>query len=400
VPADDSTVESSETVALTLNAGTGYSVGTASASGTIADNDGIALPTLAIGPASITEGNNGKKTVAVTVTLSAASTSTVTVNYATVAGTATAGTDFQSTSGTLSFAAGVTSRTINVTVNGDKVKESNETFSVVLSNASGATIGTGSATVTIVDDENALTAAESAPQTLESTATISEADVARLAAEAMRRWSLVLDQASIATLRGVKIEIADLPDQELGRYEDGVITVDVNAAGWGWFVDRTARDDQEFVTQSDGTLHALQQSDAYHRMDLLTVISHEIGHGLGYDHTPDDGGHADLMASTLAAGVRETPSAAEISYFDSDAGLFIKDGEKKAPEVESDRPDDILFVVDQFKTDTRGALYELRDADKEDNADHSTVVGADENESLGAKLKKLTARLYGKGNKH
>jgi hypothetical protein len=62
--------------------------------------------------------------------------------------------------GTLTIAAGASSGTITLTIIGDRTKESNETFTVVLSSPVNATIGTGTATVTILDDEKALTAVD------------------------------------------------------------------------------------------------------------------------------------------------------------------------------------------------------------------------------------------------
>ena len=82
----------------------------------------------------------------------------------------------------------------------------------------------------------------------------------------------------------------------LGQAADGVIWLDDNAAGWGWFVDRTPRDDSEFATPGD--------QGEQGRMDLLTVLTHEVGHLLGHDH--EAGG---VMAETLAPGTRQTPVA-------------------------------------------------------------------------------------------
>src|SRR5262249_23479689 len=67
-----------------------------------------------------------------------------------------------------------------------------------------------------------------------------------------------------------------------------------NAAGWGWFVDRTPRDDSEFTTPGD-------QGEQNH-MDLLTVLMHEMGHVLGLDHDADG-----VMQETLTAGTRRDP---------------------------------------------------------------------------------------------
>src|SRR5262249_51997080 len=98
-------------------------------------------------------GNVGPSTALFTVQLSAASSEPVTVRYATADGTATAGSDYQAASGTLTFAAGETSKTIAVLVNGDRLAEPNETFSVNLTSPNNATIADGHGLGTIVDDE-------------------------------------------------------------------------------------------------------------------------------------------------------------------------------------------------------------------------------------------------------
>jgi Calx-beta domain-containing protein/List-Bact-rpt repeat protein len=88
-----------------------------------------------------------------TVTLSPASSQTVTVDFATADGTATAGADYAAESGTVSFAAGETSTTIAVEVLPDTADEPDETLFVDLSNAVGATISDGRGTGTILDDD-------------------------------------------------------------------------------------------------------------------------------------------------------------------------------------------------------------------------------------------------------
>jgi Ca2+-binding RTX toxin-like protein len=88
------------------------------------------------------------------VDLSAASGQAVTVNYSVSDGTATtANNDYVATSGTVSFNPGLTSNTLAITVIGDTVKESNENLVLTLSNAVGAVITKGTATGTIVDDD-------------------------------------------------------------------------------------------------------------------------------------------------------------------------------------------------------------------------------------------------------
>lgn len=111
------------------------------------------LPSLSIGDRTVTEGNSAIAAATFTVTLSAANTQPITVAFTTADGTATAGSDFQSTSGTLTFAPGETSRTITVPVFGDRAGEANETFVVNLSSPSNATLADAQGVGTIVDDE-------------------------------------------------------------------------------------------------------------------------------------------------------------------------------------------------------------------------------------------------------
>ena len=113
------------------------------------------VPAVSVAGASVTEGNSGTSNLAFTVSLSDATTSPVTVRYATSDGTATAGSDYVGDSGTLTFAAGESSKTITVAVIGDVAAEANETFAMTLSNPSGATLATASALGTIVNDDTA-----------------------------------------------------------------------------------------------------------------------------------------------------------------------------------------------------------------------------------------------------
>ena len=111
-------------------------------------------PVVNIGDASVTEGHTGTQSANLTVTLSTASSQPVTLSYSTANGTAAAGSDYQSASGTVTFDAGQTSKTISVLVNGDRAGELNETFTVNVGVASGAAVlGDSQGTGTIVDDE-------------------------------------------------------------------------------------------------------------------------------------------------------------------------------------------------------------------------------------------------------
>lgn len=108
---------------------------------------------LAVADASVLEGDRGTSKVAVAVNLSSGSSQAITVSYRTVEGTAKEKSDYNAASGTLTFQPGETSRTISLAIKGDRKREANETFSVQLSNAVGATIDGGIAAVTILNDD-------------------------------------------------------------------------------------------------------------------------------------------------------------------------------------------------------------------------------------------------------
>ena len=119
--------------------------------GTIVNDD--PLPSLSINDVTVVEGNAGTVNANFTVTLSAPSGQTVSVNYATADGTATAPADYTSLSGALIFSPGQTAQAISVFVNGDVVPEANETFFVNLSGATNATIADNQGVGTISNDD-------------------------------------------------------------------------------------------------------------------------------------------------------------------------------------------------------------------------------------------------------
>ena len=109
---------------------------------------------IAINDVAVTEGNTGTTTATFTLTRSGKTTGTSSVKYSTVNGSATAGSDYVAKPlTTVTFAAGETTKTIAVTINGDTVDEPNETFSVLLSAPTGATVSDASGTGTIVDND-------------------------------------------------------------------------------------------------------------------------------------------------------------------------------------------------------------------------------------------------------
>jgi hypothetical protein len=119
--------------------------------GYIADNE----PQISIAGASLSEGNSGTKSMTFTVSLSAAYDQSVTVKFATADGSATvADGDYVANAGTLTFTPGQVTRTFTVTIKGDKKKEPDESFYVLLSGASAnAFINSGTAWGVILSDD-------------------------------------------------------------------------------------------------------------------------------------------------------------------------------------------------------------------------------------------------------
>ncbi len=148
---NDGTFEGNETVNLALGSLVGATPGSPStAVRTITSDD----PPPSVQFSSSTYTATEASTAAITVTLSPPSESVARVNYATGNGTAIAGSDYTTATGTLTFAPLETSRVVNVTILHDSADEPNETFTVTFTNPLSATIaGTVPVTVTILDDD-------------------------------------------------------------------------------------------------------------------------------------------------------------------------------------------------------------------------------------------------------
>jgi hypothetical protein len=148
----DLTHESDESFTVDLSNASNAGVADASGQGTITNDDQV--PDISIDDRSVTEGDAGTSTLTFNVTLSNPSDQTVTVDYGTNDGTATtADGDYDAAANTVTFDPGQTAKTVDVTVNGDLTHESDESFTVDLSNASNANVLATSGTGTILDDD-------------------------------------------------------------------------------------------------------------------------------------------------------------------------------------------------------------------------------------------------------
>lgn len=154
----DTLVEANETFLVKLSGASGAAVNLSQATGSIT-NDDSPPPSLSIGRANVIEGDDGATMAVFTVTLSAASTNTVTVSYSTVNGIATASSDYIAATSALTFAPGETSKSISIAVLGDAEVESDESFFVNLSGAANATIANAQGTGVIRNDDTSISIA-------------------------------------------------------------------------------------------------------------------------------------------------------------------------------------------------------------------------------------------------
>jgi hypothetical protein len=178
-----------------------------------------------------------------------------------------------------------------------------------------ATFGYGNAAgkwVPVMGDWNGtaslIAAAESIAADPTAATPLDAGQVQPLAAAALDQWSgLGLSNAVLDRLSQVEFVVADLPGDTLGMVQGRTVYLDADAAGRGWFVDATPEANEEFVLDASAANMAIDPA-AVDRMDLLTVVAHELGHVAGLEHV---GGEDALMSETLARGVRRTAGLAE-----------------------------------------------------------------------------------------
>jgi uncharacterized repeat protein (TIGR01451 family) len=138
-------------------------------------------------------------------------------------------------------------------------------------------------------------------------------ELAWIVQAAIARWSLTDASAEdIARLQTATFEVSELPTGRLADLESANVRISDTAAGYGWYFDETPQEDSEFqVIVPERELQATDTSPSYEKMDLITVVMHELGriYIQGKDRLPrrERRNLQSMLESTLAPGVRRMP---------------------------------------------------------------------------------------------
>jgi hypothetical protein len=140
---------------------------------------------------------------------------------------------------------------------------------------------------------------------------LTQQEVGPIVQRAIAAWSAAgITAAQINMLGNVPVYITDLPGDFVGMSSPDGIWIDKNGAGLGWFVDSMQTGNNAFsIRLASNKLAATPGSPAYGRMDLFTILVHEMGRPLGLQELPDASG---VMAMKFQSGVRELPVATDL----------------------------------------------------------------------------------------
>jgi hypothetical protein len=146
---------------------------------------------------------------------------------------------------------------------------------------------------------------------------LTQAQLDSVVAAAIAQWAAAGASATqLAMLAALTFTVADLAGTRVGEQTPGHIFIDPSAAGHGWFVDSTPNDSSEFTHAANaaGTdLDTDPTNAAAGHLDLLTAVSHEMGHALGLDDKASPTDAHDLMYIDLVDGERRVPDAADVA---------------------------------------------------------------------------------------
>ena len=140
-------------------------------------------------------------------------------------------------------------------------------------------------------------------------AALTNAELQPVLQQAIDNWAAA--GANVSALQNANVQIGTLNDNLIGWTSGNTITLDPTADGWGWYTGG-AQDANVFTVAGSDGMQAAAGSPAAGKMDLFTVLEHELGHELGLSDVNPVLYPSDLMASTLPTGVRRPPTTQDL----------------------------------------------------------------------------------------
>ena len=159
---------------------------------------------------------------------------------------------------------------------------------------------------------------------------VSQTDLQWIFPAALGKWREAgISNEDYLKMQAMTFEIADLPGNQLASSASGVIKIDDTAAGYGWYVDLKPVDHEEFLVPVPGReLQVTEDSVAFGRVDLLTVVMRQLGTVLDKKELQPESPKGWLMKSTLSPAVRRLPDSRSIQLNSSFIGVAGKAKEK------------------------------------------------------------------------
>ncbi|HEY0311187.1 MAG TPA: tandem-95 repeat protein [Allosphingosinicella sp.] len=172
--------------------------------------------------------------------------------------------------------------------------------------------GTGIGTSTGSDTGAGTGSTTTTPPT-EVTSALTQDALDQMVAAAIHRWELAgATPEQVTAMKAVTVTISNIAGLEVGDSTPGHVQISTNGAGYGWFVDATPGDDNEF-TGTGSDLAAAAGSAAAGHIDLLTVLEHELGHQIGLSDLYSPLATADLMYGYVNPSERRLPTSADVN---------------------------------------------------------------------------------------
>ncbi|WP_253256817.1 Ig-like domain-containing protein [Microcystis aeruginosa] len=286
----------------------------------------IQLPSLSIENTTVTEGNTGTEAANFTVRLSAPTNTTVTAEFTTTDGTAQAGTDYESSTGILTFAPGEVEKNIAVAVKGDTISEPTETFTVNLTGVTNAILIQGEGIGTILDNDNS-------PNPPDNNPPVTDADKTITLPEDSQPIPLNINPPTDIDGDTLRVSVTQLPDNSKGK-----------------------------ITLADGTVINVGDEISINSLTslLYTPLADVNGNGGNFVYTVSDGKGGNDSQTISFVITPENTSANNPPVTDADKTITLPEDSQPIP-LNINPPTDIdgdnlTIAVTQLPDNSKGRI--------------------------------------------